>query len=223
MADSRAPGPLGRSGSRPLVRDGTLSRRAAPSPGPIVSSGAPSARGASTVAPLRRSETLPPDLWRGKSGLLVQQLQALLNSKLVPSPALAVDGNFGLVTEAAVRRYQRAKNIDVDGRVASITWEYLLPPLPTRPSKAQDLGPAEQLAPKAPPLTPRTLLDWIEIELVDEEGNPVPDEAYRITLPDGSSVTGTLDSNGFARHDDIPAGYCDVTFTDLDKAAWEPA
>jgi len=38
---------------------------------------------------------------------------------------------------------------------------------------------------------------WIEIELVDEDGKPVPGEAYRITLPDGTTIDeGTLDDKG---------------------------
>jgi len=42
---------------------------------------------------------------------------------------------------------------------------------------------------------------WIEIELVDEEDNPVPGEKYKITLPDGKVAQGTLDGKGFARVD----------------------
>ncbi len=63
---------------------------------------------------------------------------------------------------------------------------------------------------------------WIEIELVDEEGNPVPGERYEITLPDGKTVArGTLDENGFARVDGIAPGECKITFPRLDKDAWE--
>ena len=64
---------------------------------------------------------------------------------------------------------------------------------------------------------------WIEIELVDEEGNPVPGEEYAITLPDGSVSTGTLDEKGFARVDGIDPGTCQVTFPNLDKDAWKKA
>lgn len=66
---------------------------------------------------------------------------------------------------------------------------------------------------------------WIEIELVDEEDNPVPGERYEITLPDGETVAkGTLDENGFARVDGIEdPGNCQVTFPELDREAWEPA
>jgi len=64
---------------------------------------------------------------------------------------------------------------------------------------------------------------WIEIELVDDEGKPVPGEAYRVTLPDGSTVAeGTLDEKGWARVDNIDPGNCMVTFTKLHKDAWKP-
>jgi type VI secretion system secreted protein VgrG len=65
---------------------------------------------------------------------------------------------------------------------------------------------------------------WIEIELVDEDGKPVPGENYMITLPDGSTVaTGTTDEKGRARVEGIDPGQCKVTFPDLDKDAWKPA
>ncbi len=64
---------------------------------------------------------------------------------------------------------------------------------------------------------------WIEIELVDEEDNPVPGEKYKITLPDGSVAQGTLDQNGFARVEGIDSGTCQITFPKLDKDAWETA
>jgi len=64
---------------------------------------------------------------------------------------------------------------------------------------------------------------WIEIELVDEDGNPVPGEEYQITLPDGTTVaSGTLDGKGKARVDGIDPGTCKVTFPNLDQSAWKP-
>jgi len=63
---------------------------------------------------------------------------------------------------------------------------------------------------------------WIEIELVDEEDNPVPGERYRITLPDGETLAeGTLDQKGFARVEGIDPGTCKITFPSLDKDAWQ--
>ena len=63
---------------------------------------------------------------------------------------------------------------------------------------------------------------FIEIELVDEDGNPVPGEQYKITLPDGSVASGTLDGNGKARVDGIDPGSCKVTFPNLDQSVWKP-
>lgn len=64
---------------------------------------------------------------------------------------------------------------------------------------------------------------WIEIELVDEADNPVPGERYKITLPDGTVATGTLDEKGFARVEGFDPGQCKVTFPKLDKDAWDKA
>jgi hypothetical protein len=62
---------------------------------------------------------------------------------------------------------------------------------------------------------------WVEIELVDHRGKPVPGEAYRIELPDGKGVSGTLDEKGLARVDGIvDPGTCKITFPRLDKTAW---
>ncbi len=64
---------------------------------------------------------------------------------------------------------------------------------------------------------------WIEIEMVDEDQQPVPGVVYRITLPDQTVAEGSLDENGFARVGDIDPGSCKITFPDLDKEAWERA
>lgn len=63
---------------------------------------------------------------------------------------------------------------------------------------------------------------WIEIELLDEDDQPVPGERYEIELADGRVVRGTLDPEGFARVEGIEPGECTVTFPRLDKEAWEP-
>lgn len=63
---------------------------------------------------------------------------------------------------------------------------------------------------------------WVEIELRDEDGNPVPGESYIVTLPDGQTVaSGTLDEKGKARIEHIDPGSCKVTFPDLDKDRWK--
>jgi type VI secretion system secreted protein VgrG len=65
--------------------------------------------------------------------------------------------------------------------------------------------------------------NWVEISLVDEQGNPAAGEPYQVTLPDGSTVAdGTLDDKGCARVTNIDPGNCKVTFPNLDKDVWKP-
>lgn len=63
---------------------------------------------------------------------------------------------------------------------------------------------------------------WIEIELVGEDDSPVPGESYRVKLPDGSVVEGTLDTEGCARVSGFSkGGPCEISFPYLDQDAWE--
>jgi hypothetical protein len=57
--------------------------------------------------------------------------------------------------------------------------------------------------------------DWIEIELTDDEGTPIPSKKYKLLLPDGTEREGTLDGNGHAREENIPPGPVDVDFPDV--------
>jgi type VI secretion system secreted protein VgrG len=66
-------------------------------------------------------------------------------------------------------------------------------------------------------------LSWIEIELVDEEGQPVPSEKYLIELSDGTKKEGMLDSEGHARVDGIDPGTCKVSFPNRDAKDWKKA
>ncbi|OKY76372.1 MAG: hypothetical protein BM485_03800 [Desulfobulbaceae bacterium DB1] len=82
---------------------------------------------------------------------------------------------------------------------------------------------SETLEPHKPTEEEKEEKSWIEIELVDEEDNPIPGEKYKITLPDGKVAQGTLDEKGFARVEGIEPGTCRITFPRLDKDAWEKA
>ncbi|MBX7174326.1 MAG: hypothetical protein K1X72_25365 [Pyrinomonadaceae bacterium] len=62
---------------------------------------------------------------------------------------------------------------------------------------------------------------WIEIILVDNDGNPMPNVKYRITPPNGAPVEGRLNEHGQAGVYGIEPGNCKITFPDLDKEAWE--
>jgi hypothetical protein len=62
---------------------------------------------------------------------------------------------------------------------------------------------------------------WIAIELVDELGKHVPYEDYRITLPDGTPVEGSLDERGRAKITGIDSGSCKVSFPNRDSKDWK--
>jgi len=141
-------------------------------------------------------------------GAALSGTAASLVSPLAATAALeAVNANPGAMAAAVV-----AENVD-PGHVAvgSVT-----PAKRSAASNAPTHNPNSPEAKKKP--------HWIEIQLVDEEGQPVAGEPYIVTLPDGSTVAdGTLDEKGFARVEGIDPGTCKVTFPNLDKDAWDKA
>ena len=63
---------------------------------------------------------------------------------------------------------------------------------------------------------------WIEIVLVDMDGNPMPGVKYRITPPGaGEPKEDFLDEYGRGGYQQIEQGTCKITFPDLDKDSWE--
>lgn len=60
---------------------------------------------------------------------------------------------------------------------------------------------------------------WIEIELTDMDGNPVPGERYRIKLPDGTVREGALDTNGRAYFGELDPGSAEIVWPDRDGEA----
>jgi hypothetical protein len=63
---------------------------------------------------------------------------------------------------------------------------------------------------------------WIEIQLLDKLGKPVPGAEYKIVTPQGTEQTGYLDENGRAWVDGIDPGTCKVTFPKYDRREWKP-
>lgn len=68
--------------------------------------------------------TTRPTIKKGSSGSAVRQAQCYLNSSLTGDDLL-VDGVFGPVTDAAVRRFQGCADITVDGICGAQTWSHL--------------------------------------------------------------------------------------------------
>jgi len=71
-------------------------------------------------------DDLQPQLLKiGSNGPLVEALQISLNEKLKPSPNLSVDGDFGGMTEQAVKRFRREVGLADTGVVDSDVWSKL--------------------------------------------------------------------------------------------------
>lgn len=76
-----------------------------------------------TTGPVAKPTTpTPPLLKKGSKGEDVKTLQKALNKK---GYGLEVDGDFGPATDKAVRLFQRASGLFVDGKVGPYTWEKL--------------------------------------------------------------------------------------------------
>ena len=79
--------------------------------------------------------TCPATIQNGSTGSLVKTLQSKLNTdyakKVFPNspynfhPPLATDGDFGPLTESAVKDFQTKKGLSVDGIVGPHTWHAL--------------------------------------------------------------------------------------------------
>lgn len=67
-----------------------------------------------------------PMLSKGSKGDSVKALQILLIGYGYPCGKYGVDGSFGSATENAVRNFQKAKGLEVDGIVGPATWGKLL-------------------------------------------------------------------------------------------------
>jgi hypothetical protein len=64
-------------------------------------------------------------------------------------------------------------------------------------------------------------LTWIEICLIDTEGNPVKGMKYKVTDSEGNAREGTLDKDGKARVEGLKPGECSISFPTIDEEAWE--
>lgn len=63
---------------------------------------------------------------------------------------------------------------------------------------------------------------WVEIRLIDDDGNPIPSAKYKLKITDGSVREGALDDDGRVRVNGIDPGSCTVWFPDYDGREWRP-
>jgi peptidoglycan hydrolase-like protein with peptidoglycan-binding domain len=99
------------------------------------------------LAPVRRTTSTAqlsstgPLLERGALGPAVAEVQRLLQAAGVPTGP--VDGDFGPMTQAAVRRFQQARGLAVDGVVGPQTWAALQVRRPSPPAARPVLRPGD--------------------------------------------------------------------------------
>ncbi|MBP5855974.1 hypothetical protein KAJ83_03070 [Marivibrio halodurans] len=92
------------------------------------------------------------------------------------------------------------------------------------PAPPEPVPDAVQPDPKPTGVPARKTRDhWITVELVGEDGGPVPNEPVTVTDPAGEEHAGETDSQGQFTVTGIPEGDCQITFPDLDQEAWEAA
>lgn len=141
---------------------------------------------------------------------------------------LKVGGNFIKIDESGIVELGKMIKLNSGGSAGNgtpvelkkvrkpMTADMAIPGMDTRYSKdAEKMEPVEFKEEKKE-------TSWIEIELVDEAGQPVPYETYEIVEPDGETTkTGSLDENGQAYVAVSDPGTCKITFPRLDAAAWE--
>ncbi len=65
-----------------------------------------------------------PTIKKGSSGATVKSLQALLNVK--NNAGIKIDGDAGTATDKAIKAYQKAKGLTVDGKCGKKTWYKIL-------------------------------------------------------------------------------------------------
>jgi hypothetical protein len=111
----------------------------------------------------------------------------------------------GVTDEATVTRHVRT-TFQFDPAPAP-------PPPPPQASRAREqrrdpLGQSSRAVGSAV----QSCLDWVNVELVDDDGTPVPGEPFVVELPDGTTRSGLTDGAGCAYLVGIPNGTCKITF-----------
>jgi type VI secretion system secreted protein VgrG len=106
-----------------------------------------------------------------------------LTIEVAGKPAFLVDGQGNVIVNAA--------NLTLDGSEIALKGSKL--------NKIQPDSVQEQQG-------------FVELQLVDEDGNPVANAKYELHLPNGDVKKGTLDGSGKARVEDVPPGACRVVF-----------
>ncbi|MEJ7712144.1 MAG: hypothetical protein WKF84_20360 [Pyrinomonadaceae bacterium] len=186
--------------------------------------------GSEAIVIVRRSDLFPEETSTFDQGRLISSIDGWLKDPLTRQVITEIDESVhGLSRPGAAKAGWKALQQGLKKRIeeafkrgAIVGVADSAEVLTQSPHEQQ----AEGTAPRAPPPRPSTAkqTSWIEIELVNAEGQPIPDQRYRIEVPDGTFRDGNLDKQGKARVDGIDPGQCEVSFPDLDGSSeWAAA
>jgi hypothetical protein len=93
--------------------------------------------------------------------------------------------------------------------------------LRVRPRASSGGAPPVVEAPAPPPKRAKPVKDgWIEIDVVDEDGESRAGDRYRLELPDGRVFEGAVSSKGTISFHGIDPGSAKLSFPGLDRATW---
>lgn len=148
---------------------------------------------------------------------------------------LKVGGNFITINASGI--YAMGTVVHLNGEGSALNGSPVALKAPEEPLEADTTAPGSDTTYAADPYVgasleqenggldvqdgaSETLTSWIEIELVDEAGQPWPNEPYEVVEPDGTVRKGSLDENGQARVAVKNPGECKISFPKLDRRAW---
>jgi hypothetical protein len=136
-------------------------------------------------------------------------LDRVLRADLLGAIA-AIDGLSGS-TEHLATEQLKARVADALARERLIAFRTSSPTVVESLVKVEPMGPSEDDS------------TWIEIELVDQDKEPVANERYIIETSDGRKIEGTTNASGRAREEGVKPGDCKVSFPDLEASSWKAA
>ncbi len=82
---------------------------------------------------------------------------------------------------------------------------------------------AAAVARQVPPEPPDTGKAWVEIEVVDAQGKPLPYQKVRVVDSGQTVRIGYTSAEGLLRVNGIAPGNCTISLADLDQDAWDRA
>ena len=181
--------------------------------------------GGSTTLSFADHEHLPADVATAEAmakgrmrklaeGFVTAQVEMIGNPDVQPGAVITFD-KMGEKLDGKYRVEKAHHDFGKHGYLVSFSAVRIGKKQPPRGAAA-----AQRQAQQAAQQQPQTT--WIELELVDEHGNPKAGERYKVVTPDGREIEGVLDGRGRARVTGVQPGSCTVSYPDLGDA-WETA